>query len=76
MLKDVANKIVNDTVNLTKNTAIVEAVWGKYVPEGLKNGTLKPAPEPVVVGKGLEKIADGIALGLKGVSAAKLVVEL
>lgn len=75
-MKDTADRTVNDTPSLSENTAIVEEVWGKFVPEGLKNGTLKPAPEPVVVGKGLEKIADAIALGLKGVSAAKLVVEL
>ncbi|RJE27595.1 Alcohol dehydrogenase GroES-like domain protein [Aspergillus sclerotialis] len=67
---------INDTASLPENTAVVEAVWGKFIPEGLKNGSLRPAPEPVVVGKGLEKIADAIALGLKGVSAAKLVVEL
>jgi hypothetical protein len=67
---------VSDTAQIEEYPEIVESVWGRFVPEALKNGSLKPVPEPVVVGKGLEKIADGIALGLKGVSAAKLVVEL
>ncbi|RMJ25353.1 hypothetical protein PHISP_03795 [Aspergillus sp. HF37] len=67
---------VSDTAYIAEYPEIVESVWGRFVPEALRNGSLKPVPEPVVVGKGLEKIADGIALGLKGVSAAKLVVEL
>lgn len=58
------------------NPEIVENVWGRSVPEGLKNGALKAVPEPTVVGKGLEKIAEGAAMGLKGVSATKLVVEV
>jgi hypothetical protein len=42
----------------------------------LKAGTLKAVPEPIIVGKGLDKIADGIELGKKGISAAKVVVEI
>lgn len=67
---------VTDTANIGDYPDIVDSVWGKFVPEALKNGALKPVPEPVVIGKGLEKIAEGVAQGLKGVSAAKLVVEL
>lgn len=63
-------------MKIVENPVIFDSVWAKFVPEALKNRSLKPAPEPVIVGKGLEKIAEGAALGLKGVSAAKLVVEL
>ena len=51
-------------------------VWTRYVPEALKTGSLKPAPAPIVVGKGLEKISEAIEVGKKGISAGKLVVEL
>ena len=41
-----------------------------------KNGSLKPVPEPLVIGKGLEKIPEGIALCQQGISAGKVVVVL
>ena len=53
-----------------------EAVWGKYVPEGLEKGVFKAKPDPIVVGKGLEKVQDGIDRQKKGVSFGKVVVEL
>lgn len=44
--------------------------------EGLKNGKLKAKPDPIVVQGGLEKIQDAIDVLRRGVSAAKVVVEL
>ncbi|BCR91313.1 zinc-binding alcohol dehydrogenase family protein [Aspergillus chevalieri] len=67
---------VYDTAHLSNNKEIVEAVWGKFVPVALKNGSLKPVPEPLVIGKGLEKIPEGIALCQQGISAGKVVVDL
>lgn len=67
---------VQDTAMLSQNKEICDAVWGTYVPQGLEIGTLKPAPEPIVVGKGLEKVQEGCEIGRKGVSAGKLVFEL
>lgn len=52
------------------------AVWADWLPKALANGTLKCKPDPLVVGKGLEKIQEACDRGMKGVSAAKLVVEL
>lgn len=75
-IKLISKNLVNDTSQLGQSKDIVEAIWGRYFPEGLKAGTLKAVPEPVVVGKGLEKIADGVDMLRKGVSAAKIVVEL
>jgi hypothetical protein len=66
---------VNDTANIGDNKEIVEGVWGKFLPEALNNGTIKCVPEAVVL-KGLDKVAEGVALCQKGVSAGKVVVEL
>ena len=63
--------LVNDTAHLPSNKEIVEGVWGHFVPEALKNGTLKPVPVPLVTGKGLEKISEGVALCQQGRSAGK-----
>ncbi|ODM21236.1 hypothetical protein SI65_04289 [Aspergillus cristatus] len=67
---------VDDTAHLASNKEIVEGVWGHFIPEALKNGYLKPVPEPLVIGKGLEKIPDGVDLCRKGVSAGKIVIGL
>ncbi|KAE8149635.1 chaperonin 10-like protein [Aspergillus avenaceus] len=67
---------VIDTAHLPNNKEIAEGVWGKYVPQALKNGTLKTVPEPLVVGTGLEKIPEAVSLSQQGVSAKKLVVNL
>jgi len=53
-----------------------QAVWGRFVPEALKSGALKPLPEAFVIGKGLEKIQAGMDKNKEGVSAKKVVVDL
>jgi NADPH:quinone reductase-like Zn-dependent oxidoreductase len=55
---------------------IGEAVWAKWVPEALEKGTLKPVPEPLVVGKGLENVQKGYDKQKEGVSFRKVVIEL
>lgn len=55
---------------------VAEAVWDKFVPDALESGALKPLPAPVVVGKGLESIQKGTDENKKGVSYAKVVVEI
>ncbi len=39
-------------------------------------GAYKPAPEPLVVGKGLEMVGEAFEVQRKGVSAKKVVVAL
>ena len=51
-------------------------VWENFVTEGLQSGKLKCLPKPVVVGRGLEALQDGVEKARAGVSAQKLVVEL
>ncbi|KAL5355619.1 chaperonin 10-like protein [Aspergillus floccosus] len=58
------------------NRDVGEWVWGTYVPQALAKGTLKPKPDPYVVGSGLKDIQHGVDLLKKGVSAQKLVVTL
>ncbi|KUJ10525.1 oxidoreductase-like protein [Mollisia scopiformis] len=60
----------------TKQPEVGDAVWRKYVPEALKEGKLLPKPDPIVIKGGLDHIQEGLDTLKKGVSAAKVVVEL
>ena len=53
-----------------------KAVYVEYLPKALADGTFVPAPEPHVIGKGLECIQAGYDLQKEGVSAKKIVVSL
>lgn len=53
-----------------------QAVWGKFVPEALKSGALKPLPQALIIGKGLESVQAGMDKNKEGVSAKKVVVDL
>ncbi|KAH7403597.1 chaperonin 10-like protein [Cadophora sp. MPI-SDFR-AT-0126] len=55
---------------------IGEAVWGFFVPKGLVNGQLKPKPDPLVVGHGLEMNQTGVDRQKEGVSAKRIVVTI
>jgi hypothetical protein len=43
---------------MSDTTTFFEAVYLDFVPKALQNGSLKPKPDPLVVGKGLEKVED------------------
>ncbi|KAE8414147.1 chaperonin 10-like protein [Aspergillus pseudocaelatus] len=79
-IKDIPDEVelvgVVDVANISDNKEISEGIWGKFIPEALKDGTLKPVPEPLVVGEGLEKIPEGVSLSQQGISARKVVVIL
>lgn len=55
---------------------VARVVWEDFMPKALDTGRLKPLPPPLVVGKGLEAIQDGIDQNKKGVSFRKVVIEL
>lgn len=55
---------------------VAEAVYGRFLPSALEQGSFVPAPEPLVVGHGLDKIQEAFEVGKKGVSAKKLVVTV
>ena len=48
----------------------------QFLPRALAERQLVPAPEPEVVGKGLDKIQDAFMVHKQGVSAKKIVVAL
>lgn len=60
----------------TVSKEVGEAVWGTYVPAALENGQLIARPEPLVIKGGLSHIQEALDTLKKGVSAAKVVVEL
>jgi hypothetical protein len=54
--------------------SVVFQVWRDYLPQALEERSLTPAPEPLVVGKGLEAIQGAYESDLKPVSGQKIVV--
>ncbi|MCJ1307099.1 hypothetical protein MMC25_000745 [Agyrium rufum] len=64
-------KLVASTI---RQNEVGPAIWGKYIPAALADGSLKCKPEPFVVGQGLEKVQEAVDMMGKGVSAKKLVV--
>ena len=61
---------------MIKDNQVGKAVYEDFLPGALKAGTFVPAPEPWVVGKGLESLQGAVDLVQKGVSAKKVVVSL
>ncbi|KAB5547270.1 chaperonin 10-like protein [Coniochaeta sp. 2T2.1] len=57
-----------------KDNHIGKAVWEDYLPRALEGGGFVPAPEPRVVGRGLEAVQAAIELKAGGVSAREKVV--
>ncbi|KAG0649801.1 Trans-enoyl reductase [Hyphodiscus hymeniophilus] len=53
-----------------------DAVWREYVPKALASGQLLAKPDPLIIKGGLEHIQDAVDTLRKGVSAAKVVVQL
>jgi NADPH:quinone reductase-like Zn-dependent oxidoreductase len=51
-------------------------LWGEVLGSGLADGTLRPVPEPLVVGTGLDSVQTALDRQRAGVSARKVVVTL
>lgn len=61
---------------LSKDDArVAKSVYLDFVPRALANGSLKAKPDPLVVGKGLGKVQEGLNVQKKGVSAKKVVIR-
>ncbi|KUL90952.1 hypothetical protein ZTR_00827 [Talaromyces verruculosus] len=58
------------------STEVGKAVYEDFLPQALERGSFVPAPEPQVVGKGLEHVQEAMDLITRGVSLKKLVVRL
>ena len=59
-----------------KDNGVGEMVYQDFLPQALARGTFTAAPEPHVVGNGLETIIKAFDIQKKGVSAKKIVVSL
>lgn len=59
-----------------KDNEVGPAVWVDFLGPALADGRYHIAPEPWVIGKGLELVQSGIDTLRKGVSAKKIVIEL
>ncbi|HEY0777335.1 MAG TPA: zinc-binding alcohol dehydrogenase family protein [Gemmatirosa sp.] len=57
-------------------TEVSQVIYEDFLPEALAEGRYVAAPEPAVVGTGLDCIQAGLDAQVKGVSAKKLVVAL
>lgn len=58
------------------DNGVGKAIYTDQLPEALVKGKYIAAPEPLVIGKGLECIQDAFELQKKGMSAKKVVVSL
>lgn len=68
--------VVSSVSIATDQPEVGDAVWRKYVPEALSKGQLLPKPDPIPVKGGLSHVQEALDILKKGVSAAKVVVEL
>lgn len=59
-----------------KDNFVGSAIWEGFLPAALKAGSFVPAPDPMVVGKGLESLQSAIEIMRMGVSARKVVIVL
>lgn len=60
----------------TVEKEVGQAVWGKYVPAALANGSLQAKPDPMTFKGGLSKVQEAMDRQKAGVSARKIVVEI
>lgn len=72
--KGVRAKMINGS-DLVANE-VGKAVYEDFLPQALEQGSFVPAPEPEIVGRGLEHVQEAVDLIAKGVSVKKLVVLL
>jgi hypothetical protein len=65
-----------DLKDAAEPTGHVARLFTEFLPQALATGQFVPAPKPLVVGNGLDKIQDAMDRQLQGVSAQKVVVTL
>lgn len=59
-----------------KNNEVSKAIYEEFLPEALSESRYVVAPEPYIIGKGLEYIQQGFDIQREGVSAKKVVISL
>jgi len=72
-----ADRFAVSAVSITvEQKEVGDAVWRKYVPNALESGQLLAKPEPIIIKGGLSQVRGALGALGRGVSAAKVVVEL
>lgn len=59
-----------------KDNEVGPGIYADFLPDALSSGSYRPAPDPKVVGEGLDRIPAALEQLGEGVSASKLVVRL
>ncbi len=72
--RGIATKFIFGTT--LKANEVSKAIYHDFLPSALADGRYIAAPEPQVVGHGLEHVQSALDIQLKGVSAKKVVVSL
>ncbi|OJJ54791.1 hypothetical protein ASPSYDRAFT_49883 [Aspergillus sydowii CBS 593.65] len=71
---EVAAKMIFATT--IKDNEVGKAIYEDFLPDALEQKRYTAAPEPLVVGSGLERIQDAVDVQARGTSARKVVVML
>lgn len=58
------------------DSEVSRVIYVDFLPRALAEGRYVAAPEPYVIGKGLDSIQAGLDVQMNGVSASKVVVSL
>ena len=74
MLAGIKSAIVD--VSVTYTNGLAKYIFNDFTPKALESGVLVPAPEPKVIGHGLDKLQEAMDIQRNGVSAVKIVVTL
>ena len=73
-LRHIGTKFINgDTL---MDNEVSKIIYEDFLPQALADGRYVAAPDPYVVGKGLEYVQTGFDVQMKGISAKKVVVSL
>ncbi len=59
-----------------KDNEVGPAIYADFLPQALANHRYQAAPEPAVLGTGLDQVHTALAAHIRGVSASKIVVTL
>jgi NADPH:quinone reductase-like Zn-dependent oxidoreductase len=59
-----------------KDNEVGPAIYADFLPKALSDGRFVPAPEPLIVGTGLESVQAGFDAQVRGVSARKVVITM
>ncbi|KAL9617484.1 MAG: hypothetical protein Q9160_007747 [Pyrenula sp. 1 TL-2023] len=76
LLRGVRFKFVDGKDFLEDDNVVSRLVYRDFLPRALAARQFVPAPEPLVVGQGLDRIQEAMEVHEKGVSAKKVVVLL